>query len=166
MSSLSQLMYQAIRKYCKSELGDFFVPAKVRLESKTGQRISLIVPPDLPDQEFTKEQDKRTARTRDDRPPSHSPDFRGVNWFGKRFAFTPTQAAVIKILWEARIDGSFDVGGAYLLENSGSESARLPDVFQRHPAWKTLILPGSTQGTYHLPEGAIETPPSDDDLPE
>lgn len=84
--------------------------------------------------------------------PKHSPDFRSINWFGERYSFTPTQAAVVKILWQAWSEGVPEVGVAYLLENSGSEAARLPDLFRTHPAWKTLIVEGTTQGTYCLRE--------------
>src|SRR2546423_10646790 len=56
-------------------------------------------------------------------PPScrHSADFRCVVWCGVEYVFTPTQAAVVRQLWEAADEGTPSVGQATLLEGAGSD---------------------------------------------
>lgn len=82
----------------------------------------------------------------------HSPDFRSVSWFGTLHSFTPTQAAIVKVLWNARENDTPDVGHETLLENAGSESNRLVDVFKGHETYKQLIGKGETKGSYRLIE--------------
>ena len=86
-------------------------------------------------------------------PTKHSPDFRSVHWFGASYTFTPGQAAVVKILWVAWENGTPEVGGDYLLGQSGLESGRMSDIFKRHPAWSNMIVEGQGQGTFRLAEG-------------
>jgi hypothetical protein len=73
--------------------------------------------------------------------PRHSADYRSVHWFGCDYTFTPTQAAVIRQLWEAWEDGTPGVGQETLLEGAGSTGDRLRDVFRGSPAWGTLVVP-------------------------
>jgi hypothetical protein len=73
--------------------------------------------------------------------PRHSADFRSVHWFGADYTFTPTQAAVIRQLWEAWEDGTPGLGQETLLEGAGSTGDRLRDVFRGSPAWGTLVVP-------------------------
>lgn len=82
----------------------------------------------------------------------HSPDFRSVNWFGTSHSFTPTQAAIVKVLWNAWENDTPDVGHETLLEKAGSESRRLVDVFKGHETYKQLIGKGETKGSYRLVE--------------
>ncbi len=82
--------------------------------------------------------------------PRHSIDFRSVNWFGAAYSFTPGQAAVVRLLWEARDNQTPDVGQETLLEAGGSEGSRLADLFREHTAWATLIVPGTSRGTFRL----------------
>lgn len=79
----------------------------------------------------------------------HSVDYRSVQWEGREFVFSPNQAAVVKVLWEAMEDGTPEVGGDTLLEAAGSEAVRMRDVFRDHPAWGSLIVPGARR-TYRL----------------
>jgi hypothetical protein len=72
--------------------------------------------------------------------PRHCKDFRSVHWFGADYTFTPTQAAVIRQLWEAWEDGTGGVGQETLLESAGSTGGRLRDVFRGHPAWGTMVV--------------------------
>ena len=65
---------------------------------------------------------------------NHSPDFRTINWYGTPYKLTATQAAVVRVLWEARDNGTPDVGQHTLLEEAGSESSRLVDLFRRSEA--------------------------------
>lgn len=83
-------------------------------------------------------------------PFRHSPDFRGVHWYGTEYTFTPTQAAVVRILWEAFEKGTPEVGGVSLLDSAGSSCERLRDVFRKHPAWDTMIVKGTRRGSYCL----------------
>lgn len=80
----------------------------------------------------------------------HSPDFRTVWWYGQKYTFTATQAAVVRILWEAKENDTPDVGQAELLTSVGAESPRLVDVFKRSPAWGVVIVPGERAGSYRL----------------
>jgi hypothetical protein len=73
--------------------------------------------------------------------PRHSSDFRSVRWFGADYTFTPTQAAVVRQLWEAWEDGTPALGQETLLEGAGSTGDRLRDVFRGSPAWGTLVVP-------------------------
>jgi hypothetical protein len=71
--------------------------------------------------------------------PRHCPDYRFVHWFGTDYTFTPTQAAVVRQLWEAWEDGTPGMGQETLLEGAKSEGSRLRDLFRGHPAWGTMI---------------------------
>jgi hypothetical protein len=84
----------------------------------------------------------------------HSRDFRSVHWFGADHFFTPTQAACVKVLWEAWENGTPDLGQDSILEHPEveAESERLVDVFKGHPAWGTMIAKGQTAGAYRLAE--------------
>lgn len=64
-------------------------------------------------------------------------------------AYTRKQAAVLAALRGA---GGGDVGEAELLRAADSDGARLRDLFRRHPAWNTLILPGAKPKTYRIDE--------------
>jgi hypothetical protein len=94
------------------------------------------------------------------RSATHSADFRTVNWFGRVYRFTQTQAAIVALLWEAREADAPDVSQAKLLETAGSESGRLIDLFRRSEAWGVVVVPGDSAGTYRLgdePDDVINT---------
>jgi hypothetical protein len=86
------------------------------------------------------------------RIPRHSADFRSVNWFGVSYSFTALQAACVRVLWEAWENGTPEVSGERILESSDTDrdTRRIDTVFQNHPAWRTMIVGGSTKGTYQL----------------
>ena len=84
---------------------------------------------------------------------SHSEDFRSVNWFGTPFTFTKTQAACVKVLWEAWIRDASELDQQTVLEAADAASTRLVDVFKRSPAWGVMIVRGSTQGAFRLAAG-------------
>lgn len=84
------------------------------------------------------------------RPARHSPDFRSVHWYGNDFVFTATQAACVRLLWDAWEQGTPDVGGETLLEAVGVRTSRLVDIFRDRKAWGTLIRRGDTKGSYRL----------------
>lgn len=111
---------------------------KVTIHMSNGKKLTLPVYVVLVDQ---RRQDAR-----------HSPDFRSVQWFGTSYTFTPGQAAVVKILWEAWENGTPEVGGDYLVENAGLQSSRLSDLFRGHPAWDKMLVQGGERGVYRLAE--------------
>jgi hypothetical protein len=79
----------------------------------------------------------------------HSTDFATVVRDGITYHFTDTQKAVVKILFENWITRTPGVSQAFLLEQSGSDSRRLRDVFKKggqpHAAWGTIIVPAKGQ---------------------
>ncbi len=89
--------------------------------------------------------------------PRHSADFRSVNWFGVPYSFTALQAACVSVLWDAWENGTPEVSGERILESSETDrdTKRIDTIFQNHPAWRTMIVGGSTKGTYQLcaPDG-------------
>ncbi len=62
------------------------------------------------------------------------------------------QAAIVKILWEAQVNGTPDVHASTLLAQAESklQQDRIQPLFFRHPAWKTMIVRGKRRGTYRL----------------
>jgi hypothetical protein len=87
-------------------------------------------------------------------PARHSRDFRSVHWYGDDYSFSPTQAACVKVLWEAWENGTPELGQATILEHPEVEadSRRLIDVFKGHPAWGKMIARGQTAGSFRLTE--------------
>jgi hypothetical protein len=84
------------------------------------------------------------------RPPfTHSPDYRAVSWGEERFTFSPTQAGVVRQLWEAWERGEPGAGQEALLEGADSDARRLRDLFRHHLAWGRLIVPAG-QGVFTL----------------
>ena len=82
---------------------------------------------------------------------AHNEDFHTVHWFGTEYHFTHTQAACVKALWQAWLDGTPEVSGQTILEAADSSSNRLSQVFGRNqPAWRTMIVRGEKKGTYRL----------------
>lgn len=80
----------------------------------------------------------------------HSIDFRSLSVNGQVYSFTPTQAAIVRLLVEAHENGTPDVSGDTLLEHCNSTSSQIKDVFRNNDAWGTLIVPGVSKGTYRL----------------
>jgi hypothetical protein len=80
---------------------------------------------------------------------AHSPDYRAVSWGEERFTFSPTQAGVVRQLWEAWERGEPGVGQEALLEGADSDARRLRDLFRHHLAWGRLIVPAG-QGVFTL----------------
>ncbi len=88
----------------------------------------------------------------------HSPDFRNVRWYGKRFTFTKTQAKCIAILWKAW-DTGFTVHRDEIMQavDSVAVDFHVSHIFRdRHGnynrAWKDMIQPeGSGKFRLHPP---------------
>lgn len=70
--------------------------------------------------------------------PRHGPDFRSVKWPGsERFVFTPSQAAVVKILWEAFQSGTPEVSEDHLCEKACV--GKIGDLFRGHDSLGVMI---------------------------
>lgn len=82
----------------------------------------------------------------------HSEDYSTVLWQGLSYAFSPSQARAVEILWKAYENGTPDVHQASIHERIGSssESQRLRDIFKNHPAWGTMIVAGEGKGMFRL----------------
>jgi hypothetical protein len=93
-----------------------------------------------------------TQKTTTLSPCRHGPDFRSAHWFGEDFTFTPMQAACVAILWNAWENGTPEVGNDTLMVQVGAETKRIDHLFRDHPAWGTMIRPGSTKGATRLCE--------------
>ena len=79
-----------------------------------------------------------------------SEDYRSVSWQGQEFRFTATQAKVVRLLREAQLSKTPEIGQDQLLEKAGSQLSQLRDLFRRNPAWRKLIISGSTRGSFRL----------------
>ena len=80
--------------------------------------------------------------------------FTCVRWHGAAYTFGPMQARIVRVLWEAWERGVPDVDQRWLLNEAGSDSDRLLDVFRGHPAWGAMIAGGAVRGTYRLADPA------------
>ena len=80
----------------------------------------------------------------------HGPDYCDCTWNGKDYIFTATQAACVRVFWEERDKGTRELRQDYVLQEAGSYSNRLQDIFKGHPAWKTMIVQGSRRGIFRL----------------
>lgn len=127
-----------LRAYC-AHIAPGEVPQDFRITFLSGRKLQHPIPP----APITGPPARKAAY-------SHSSDFRAVHWFGADYTFTPTQAAVVRTLWEAWEDGVPELGIATILEAAGSESDRLPPLFHGHAAWGSMIVKGDGKGTYRL----------------
>lgn len=79
-----------------------------------------------------------------------SRDYRSCRWRGQPFEFTPTQAKVMKTLHEEWSQGTPSVSKYTLLDDIGSVTTELRDIFRNNHAFKSLIISGNTSGTWRL----------------
>ena len=86
-------------------------------------------------------------------PCRHSVDFACVRWHGESYSFTATQAAIVRVLWSAWEEGCPEIRQETLLDQVGSESRNLSDLFKGHPAWGKLIVGGGSKGAFRLADG-------------
>lgn len=92
---------------------------------------------------------------------AYSDGFRSVRWFGDEFTFTPTQAACVKVLWRYWEQGTPGVGQVTILDEAGSCSEQLRNVFKgkkMHPAWGTMIKTAG-KGVFKLEKPAARELP-------
>lgn len=141
------LLFLAALREVTHHYGPCERPSRITITTATGLKYRIDVPPAW----------RPSARHNPEAGPTHSPDFRSVNWFGTPYAFTPKQAAVVGVLWQAWEANSPDVGQQTILEAVDSDQGRLDHVFraqgQPHPAWGKMIV-ASSRGVYRLQEPA------------
>jgi hypothetical protein len=133
-------LFEASRLYVSTLYGPSRRPIRVMVVLDGGEEITLPVP--VPWQDPGSRRCERR----------HSSDFRSAIWDDKQYSFTPTQAAIVRQLWEAMDNGMPDVGQETLLEGGGSQSNKVGDLFRNHPAWGVMIRGGSSRGTFRLAE--------------
>jgi len=80
----------------------------------------------------------------------HSDDYTSVKYQEKQYSFTPTQAAIIKVLDKNHERGTPVVRQDFVLTEIDSDARRLRDIFRNSDAWGSLIIPGSKKGTFRL----------------
>lgn len=84
--------------------------------------------------------------------PIASPDFREVVWYGTQYHFTETQAACVRVLWEAWDQRTPEVSEQRALVEADYQGKRMVDLFKGNPAWSTMIVAGHTKGSRRLQE--------------
>src|SRR4051812_15637983 len=77
---------------------------------------------------------------------AHTADFATVRWNGRTFALSPTQRAIINVLWQAHADGVPFVAEATLLTEVESAGKRVDELFRRLDGWRHIIDRGSKHG--------------------
>ncbi len=79
----------------------------------------------------------------------HYPDYTSVKWRGHEYQFNKNQAACVRLLHEAWLEGTPYLSGHCLLTTIEG-AVKMSGLFRRHPAWKRLILMGDRKATYRL----------------
>lgn len=83
----------------------------------------------------------------------HSPDYRMVQIAGETFSLGAYQAAVVKILHHAALQGSPWCNGVAILAEIECSTLRMSDLFKSKRGWRTLIESNS-RGMYRLAAAA------------
>lgn len=86
---------------------------------------------------------------------SFDPTYRSVQADGEQYYFGEMQSKIIRLLAEAAQQGTPWRSGKALLQEAGSQSYSLSNVFKRHPIWKQVIQ-SDRRGYYRLNEGFAE----------
>lgn len=82
------------------------------------------------------------------------PAFRHIKYKGRDYQMGTVQAAVVKRLYEAAKDGDPWQSGKRILQDVGSETFAIKDVFTRQPFWRELIM-SDNRGMYRLHEDFV-----------
>lgn len=90
-----------------------------------------------------------TKLIRKGEPCRAGPGFTSVIWYGEEYQFNAVQSHVIRLLWRAWRRGTPQVRQEFIMEAVGSET-KVSDIFKDHPAWNTMIVIGSSRGSYQL----------------
>lgn len=98
----------------------------------------------------TPEPEARPEPARESSTVAAGADYRSINWKGTPYPFTEPQAEAVRLLWEAKENGTWDVPDKKLVEAAGTDSTRLGDVFRDCAAWGRIIIEGGTRGTHRF----------------
>jgi hypothetical protein len=87
-------------------------------------------------------------------PVAFSSDYSCMRCYDTVYSFTGAQAACMRVLHQAWLNGTPDVRNETLLDAAGRNDKKLPDLFKqhrrRHPAWGVVVVQGGTKGTTRL----------------
>jgi hypothetical protein len=103
-----------------------------------------------PELSHIKVTDATQAQEKDQTILRVSPDGRSVNLRGEVFTFTPTQARVFEILYDAYKNGTPEISETHIIHILGYEKGKVKDVFKRHANWQKLIVKGERKDTFRL----------------
>lgn len=100
---------------------------------------------------FQFELNSQTARTKTIKNPLKilAKDFSLINLYGEEFRFGEKQATIIKHLYERHCNNDPYVSGKRLIQIANSESYFLGNLFNGHPGWRKVIVPGK-RGFYKI----------------
>lgn len=113
----------------------------------------------LVNEELQLEQDTNSTENQNERkipPTKESPikDFSDFTWNGSRHTFTKMQAMAVSEWYHAYMNGNPELRDETVLSEIGScandKSRGLRDLFKGHPAWGTVIIHGTSNGTHRL----------------
>ncbi len=96
---------------------------------------------------------KSEAKTQSTR---FDPDFRKVTYRGHDYSFGEIQAEVVRLLYEASLEGNPWQNGKRLLANAGSQSFTIANIFKSKTHWRKLIL-SDGRGFYRLEEDFLSS---------
>jgi len=126
-----------------ARLADDHAPHKVRKED-------LLIRLEERDRfEVERNRSVRSADAPTDGAFRASADYRHVQFKGKSFRFGPIQAAVVCALHKASLSKHPWQNGKSILEQAGSQSFRMSDIFKSQPGWRDLIW-SDRRGSYRL----------------
>lgn len=80
----------------------------------------------------------------------HSPDWREVHLSGRRWMLSPKQSIIVRVLWEACLEGRADVDSGYLLRKAESDAVRIHDLFRRLHDWDSQLIVSLVPNKYRL----------------
>ncbi len=80
----------------------------------------------------------------------HDDNYTNVRFKDCHYAFTTTQAQVVRLLDQARLDGLPEMRQADLGRKMKSPGIEIRNVFRNSAAFRVLVVSGSRKGTYRL----------------
>lgn len=86
----------------------------------------------------------------------NEPCFKSLNIDGEIHHFGDMQAAILKLLYEAALNGESWQNGKHLLRQVGSESFTLANVFQGKSIWRKVIV-SNKRGSYRFNQDIMQT---------
>ncbi len=75
----------------------------------------------------------------DEAPFTHSLDYKTIALGGRQFTLSPKRAAVVRLLHQAWLADRPWMQGEVLLQQAGSESSRVVDLFGPLEGWRTIL---------------------------